>query len=122
MSLPNHLLIIEESVETSFSILEALHFVKETADTSELESLKGSLLTLLTQTQRQLSQARRSIRILNGHDWTLNPHDSDGGKNQLCDKKEQKVSHETVRLSFLVSQTSHVHGLFYLTICERPET
>ena len=83
MSLPNHLLIIEESVETSFSILEALHFVKETADTSELETLKGSLLTLLTQTQRQLSQARRSIRILNGHHWTLNPHVSDGGKNQL---------------------------------------
>jgi len=83
MSLPNHLLIIEESVETAYSILETLHFVKETADTSELESLKGSLLTLITQTQLQLRQARRSIRILNGQDWTLNSPVPNGSENHL---------------------------------------
>ncbi len=83
MSLPNHLLIIEESVETASSILETLHFVNENADTSELESLKGSLLTLITQTQLQLSQARRSIRILNGQDWTLTSPVPNGSKNHL---------------------------------------
>ena len=64
MPFPTQLLIAEESVENASALLEILHFVGETADASEAEKLKGSLLTLLTQTQLQLGQARRSIRNL----------------------------------------------------------
>ena len=64
MPFPTQLLIAEESVENASALLEILHFVGETADAGEVEKLKGSLLTLLTQTQLQLGQARRSIRNL----------------------------------------------------------
>jgi len=66
MPVPTHVLIVEESVENASALLEILQYVGETADAGEAEKLKGSLLTLLTQTQLQLGQARRSIRNLYG--------------------------------------------------------